>query len=484
MQPRLTAKKGKGIMSSDRKVVFHQIDFLLPVHRFNIKFSYVTKKRLTFIREFVLRLIHLAPMKTSQLAEFFDFSKHEINVALSDLVDIGDISYTETGLVALTNQSRQYFSQLGAIPEQAAIMEYSGVFAFELASFKCIGRKRTKEKWRNGLSLNVSNESVANSERLTHKSFQKQFHQMLEHGYMSHLVETDESKRPSLYKMDSVKKVGKEPLRIEQKFALDITGNFMERDDIEVLEDDAKAQELITETIHQIAPSDNSRAVIDAMVEFADRHTGKYLTDNSVDIQKLLSAQSANTVKTAEGWPFIGPLYLAENWLEITKHLEPVLAQMKSTHLDGVDEFTWLAPSNEYWGQSIRLNQCFVDLVDKAKTKGKKSKTLYQPKIYVPLQCEDDKRVRNQWIQSLGDNAKFVNGIMEGFFHGHVEVLLLPRRFVAVCYHVSRPHINEVSIPIGFMSTNHTTIARINNLVQEYISGFIEHGRPNDFGSI
>ena len=39
-----------------------------------------------------------------------------------------------------------------------------------------------------------------------------------------------------------------------------------------------------------------------AMVTLEDRETGKYLTDNSANIQKRLSAQSTNTVKNAEGW--------------------------------------------------------------------------------------------------------------------------------------------------------------------------------------
>ena len=49
---------------------YHEIDFLLPAQRFNINFTYVTQKGLPFVREFVLRLVHLGPMSKSQIATF------------------------------------------------------------------------------------------------------------------------------------------------------------------------------------------------------------------------------------------------------------------------------------------------------------------------------------------------------------------------------------------------------------------------------
>ena len=54
-------------MSEELNIAYHEVDFLLPVHRFDIRFSYVTKKGLPFTREFVLRLIHISPMLPSDL---------------------------------------------------------------------------------------------------------------------------------------------------------------------------------------------------------------------------------------------------------------------------------------------------------------------------------------------------------------------------------------------------------------------------------
>lgn len=74
-------------MSEQIRLSYHEIDFLVPVHRFNIQFSYVTKQGLSFIREFVLRLVQLAPMKPSQIATYIGLNKAEVDEAISDLMD-------------------------------------------------------------------------------------------------------------------------------------------------------------------------------------------------------------------------------------------------------------------------------------------------------------------------------------------------------------------------------------------------------------
>lgn len=76
----------------ENTTIYHEIDFLLPAQRFNINFSYITQKGLPFVREFVLRLIHLAPMSMSQVATFFGFSLKEVQEAIDDLVERGELA--------------------------------------------------------------------------------------------------------------------------------------------------------------------------------------------------------------------------------------------------------------------------------------------------------------------------------------------------------------------------------------------------------
>ncbi len=64
-------------MMSDNKVTYHEVDFLLPAQKFNIQFSYISQKGLPFIREFVLRLVHVASMSKAQISTYFGLSHCE-----------------------------------------------------------------------------------------------------------------------------------------------------------------------------------------------------------------------------------------------------------------------------------------------------------------------------------------------------------------------------------------------------------------------
>lgn len=78
------------------------------------------------------------------------------------------------------------------------------------------------------------------------------------------------------------------------------------------------------------------------------------------------------------------PIYSNANWLTFEEFLNPILSKMEKEHLDGVDEFIWLAPSDGFWGRSLELTNCFGKLISKATTSGKSSKPLYKLKMYAP----------------------------------------------------------------------------------------------------
>lgn len=124
-------------MSEQIRLSYHEIDFLVPVHRFNIQFSYVTKQGLSFIREFVLRLVQLAPMKPSQIATYIGLNKAEVDEAISDLMDKGDLRFNTHGSVELTPQSTGYFDSIGSSPKTSSIQETGSTLSFELCGFNC-----------------------------------------------------------------------------------------------------------------------------------------------------------------------------------------------------------------------------------------------------------------------------------------------------------------------------------------------------------
>lgn len=471
-------------MNNELSLIYHEIDFLLPVHRFNIRFSYVTKKGLPFMREFLLRLIHLAPMSPSQVASYFDLTKREVKEALSDLIDSGDLFFLNDGTVSLTNQSSAYFSGLGTTPQVNTVLEYGGLYGFELASFQCIGTKQIKDSWCNGFALEPNLENIANSEKLAKKNFQTQFYKLLNDDVFSGLRYDKSLGKPSIYKMESIKKIGLVPLRLNNTFSMDTHGSALERQDIEIFDDASAVQDLITAKLHQAMKPNNNKEIVTAIETLEDVYTKSIICENGFEISEFFNEKLSTQLSSKNSNIFIGPIYSNSNWSELDRQLTPILNKMQKEHLDVVDEFIWLAPSDEFWGRSTRLKSCFDVVVSKAMTTEKEPKRLYKPKMYVPVADEKDKSSKNRWSKDFSNNIQHVNALVEGFLFGNVEVLMLPDRLAVVIYHLSLPEKFNVSLPIGFITTDLVTVKRINKHLVSYINGYSAVDQPRDLGPI
>ena len=470
-------------MSEQINIAYHEVDFLLPIHRFDIRFSYVTKKGLPFIREFVLRLVHISPMKLSDIATFFGFSDIEVEEAVGDLVDKGDLQFTEGGQVELTSKSRGYFIGLGSTPLVSSLLESGGQFAFELAGFNCVGRKRTNDKWMSGLNLEVPNEIVANSERMVKRKFQENFHKIQEQGFWEHKSLDDEPGRPSIYTMESVRKLGQEPLRLTSLFSIDPEGVPVEREDFDILGDSSAVQELVTDAIVSAQKPMNFKQVGEAMAAFGDHKTRTLFNNHSIDIVKLMLDRQSSALEDGQWVPFVGPLYSKDNWQLINNYFEKHLAAVKKRK-DHIADLIWLAPSDGFWGQSLRVASCFSELVDGSVSKGKNSERFYEPKLYLPVLDSRDRRTIGRWKQMLPGHLSNVYGLVEGFMDGNVEVLLLSGEAVVVCYHISKPDSLPVSLPVGYISTDKKVVEVVEALVQDYVGGIISFDNPRDIGPL
>ncbi|MGB2246473.1 MAG: hypothetical protein ACPH3N_02330 [Alcanivorax sediminis] len=470
-------------MNKRVNIAYHEVDFLLPAHRFDIRFSYVTKKGLPFVREFVLRLVHISPMKPVDIATYFGLSRREVDEAITDLVEKGDLEFSEKGQIELTPKSRGYFVSLGSTPLVSSLMESGGVFAFELASFNCVGRKLTCEKRAPGLWLDVPNETVASSERIAKKKFQEKFHKIQEQGFWEHKSYEGDSGRPSIYIMESVQKLGQEPLRLTSYLSIDPEGVPVERDDFEDLDDSSVVQELVTDALASARKPVNFKQVAQAMVTLEDQETRTLFNDHSVDIAKLLAAQQSGKINDGEWIPFLGPLYSKANWKLISEYFEMQLAEIKKAKGEPSD-LLWIAPSDGFWGQSLRTSTCLSELIDLSITKGKKPTKHCNPKLYLPVQDATDRRAIGRWKQAFSGHKKEVYGLVEGFLDGNVEILLIPSYMAVVCYHISRPDTLPVSLPVGYITTDKSKVRVVSSAVKEYVEGVVSFDNPRDLGAI
>lgn len=469
----------------ENNITYHEIDFLLPAQRFNINFTYITQKGLPFVREYVLRLVHLAPMTKSQIASFFGFSRKEADEAIDDLVEREELTLSGSGRLMLTEKSNGYFTEIGEIPRLSLLRDSGACLSFDLATFTCFGKAMAPDRWKAGLKIKVDDENSSKSEALVEKHFQSQFYTILRKGFLSNSLVQDEKDLPTVYTVNSVNKIREMPFRLGVNFQVDIDGKSVEREDFEILNSSEFVQERIAVEVDRLSRPSNFMEIAKAMLEIGDVETLKLFDSKTNSLnQQFLEEQTQQFEMDSKKKriEFLGPIYTPTNWSKLQKYLAPILvSRIKSKADVGQDSFVWLAPSDPYWGKSKSFLENISDFLNKANTKEKK---LYNPTIYLPVSGPDDQRSARQWKQELEPNVDKVHGLIEGFLGGNVEVLHFEGELVVVIYHMSIPDTYPVTLPLGFISTDKDVVSSIGKLMMTYVNGSSGFGRPNDSGLI
>ncbi|MDF1692251.1 MAG: hypothetical protein P1U47_07755 [Zhongshania sp.] len=471
-------------MMSDNTVTYHEVDFLLPAQRFNIQFSYVSQRGLPFIREFVLRIMHVAPMSKVQISTYFGLSRRETDEAISDLVQRGELTLSPEGRLTLTEKSSGYFSEIGEIPQLSTVQDSGATLSFDLATFSCFSNQNDQDKWKDGISLNIDNGNASQSEKLVEKHFQHQFNQILDKGYLSHIQTQDGKEQPSIYTVNSVNKLRQLPLRLTTTFQMDNDGKAVEREDYEELNSSECVHELMAIELSRLSTLNNTMSIFKSMLSLSDEETLKLFDSNTNLINpNYLEDIRALEEHTASGrTTFLGPIYSKSNWDQFQKSLVSVINErIKSKADTSGSRFIWIAPSDPYWAKSSRFSSSLSDFIRRSSTKEKK---LYDPILYVPVSDDKDFRVARQWKHELGQFHDYARGLAEGFLDGNIEILHLEDEVGVVIYHFSQPETLPVTMPLGFMTTNKELVAKLGKLVNDYVKSSSSFDKPNDCGAI
>lgn len=463
---------------------YHEIDFLLPAQRFNVNFSYITEKGLPFVREFVLRLVHLAPLTKAQVVAYFGFSKKEADEVISDLVDRDELTLSEDGRLALTEKSSGYFTEIGEVPRLSQLKDSGACLSFDLATFTCLGKEVAPDKWRAGVQIKVDPENFSKSEELVGKQFQRQFGELLHKGLLSKSIIQDEKETPNIYTVNSVSKIRQLPFRISVKFQMDDEGASVERDDFDMLSSSDYVHERVAVELDRFSRPANFIDIAKSMMEIGDGDTVRLLDvkRNSINLRFFAELNQIEENTNYTRTTFLGPIYSGKNWELLQKYLAPVLAARIESKSDvGQERFVWIAPSDPYWSKSNRLLGSLSDFFNKSSTKEKR---LYSPKVYLPVAGSDDFRSARQWKLEFESYVGDANGLLEGFLNGNVEILHFAGEVAVVVYHMSLPDTYPVTLPVGFVTRDKEVVSKLGKLVWTYIDGSAGFDRPNDCGAI
>lgn len=467
------------------KITFNEIDFILPSYRYNIQFSYVSKQGLSFIREYILRLVQLGAISPNNIASYFGLNEREAKEAISDLIKREELKYNELNLIELTEKSQGYFESLGSALNVSELRSSGSTLGFELTSLTCVSskNKRLEKLWTQAFTLDMPNSKVANRDRLVSKAFQRHFQDLIEDGYMDHLKDKEGGK-PSIYKVESLNQVGKEPYRLKLVFEMDIDGTAIETDDIEEMKDSSEALELVASVINDNSRRNNHKEILDAIELLGDKHTSKLFNATGFKVDEYIHLKASDAANKKSHIPFIGPLYSSENWKLFSGLLNQERKRLTSQHQDGIADLRWVAPSNAFWGKNNQINSCLFDLFNESKTSGKKSKTLYDFKVMVPLTGIEDRREKNHWTHQFSSIKNNLHGYIEGYMDGDVEIVLLEDSLVAVTYYLNMPESYRVPVPIGFMSTDKGVIDSITHSLNGYLSEFHDEDQRKSLGRL
>lgn len=423
-------------------------------------------------------------MSMSQVATFFGFSRKEVQEAIDDLVERGELTLSENGRLTLTEKSSGYFTELGEVPRLSLLRDSTACLSFDLATFSCLGKDNFSEKWKSGLSIKVDDENASCSQTHVEKHFQRQFHEILQKGFLARSLTQDEKDSPNVYTVNLVNKIKRTLIRLPVQFKIDEDGRNVEREDFEKLKSSDYVHEQISLELDRLARPSNFGEIAKTMIEIGDGETLKLFDSkgSSVSLQFFEDLAKLESNSQKKRSTFIGPIYSSANWELVQKYLAPIIKARRESRADvGQTPFLWVAPSDPYWGKSSSLQVRVSELLEKASTKDKR---LYSPTIFLPVSGPEDQRTARQWKREFEPNTDKARGLIEGFLGGSVEVLHFEDEFVVIVYHVSLRDSYPVSFPLGFISAEKDVVSSIGRLVKAYVEGTSGFDQPNDCGVI
>lgn len=462
-------------MSYMESIDYNQIDFIIKAPRFKIIFSYMDEKGIPFVREYFLRLLKIKPCKPEHIAEYFDFSERETEVALKDLLDHKWVKWNLDGTIGLSNEGLSLFDGYSNEPKISSLRQSSAICNVEF-----LAKNFVKKEWVSGnsqfsIELEVPTHDLSISKDIVKQQFSKDFISLLENKIIEIPNEDAE-----LYKVDLIEQYSIEYFRIVQNFKIAAdSGNQIERNNINV----QRTEEIdlrITEKITQLKPNKNNlKDILSIMDQLNDQDTRSIIVNDKLDINKFIELQQ-----------YSNDIYFVGQICQQKYLIKKVEEEINNS--ENLEVLKWLGPSDIYWGKQIEFKDLIQRLVDgEVVTRNKEKRKLYNFRMYLPL--PNDNSVLEQNIREIdyhfrGLSKDHLYLYNEGFLGGNVEIMVLEGSFAIVCYHIKLPDNYDVTLPIGFMTTDKDAINLINIVVDNYLKELIfdddSNFEMNDFGAI
>ncbi len=448
-------------MSIQHLVTVQEIDVTIPVQAFRFEFMVVGRSDLSFIREFVLRLLKVGDMTSDQVAKFLGLSEKEIQVAITQLSSMKEVTIDHDGRLRLSAESLKYFDNESERPKVRSIFERTHTFKFDLFSFDYIPSSQSTDHPLRAIKLQPESAILSESTTYAKQAFLHSYLDLFEKESINfdginsfHDVE--------LYKLSDIRKTKDHHVRVTLKFNLDIERNTIERSCKHKLYDNAVITNKVNEYLFVSSEANNIQSIAKAMDFFEDAISLECLTPDGLDgTRYVIKLRSESSVKSKTEH-FLGASTLRDNWEKIFKHIQSLFNKV-SFEKDKEPRVIWVAPSDRYWIQSETMFNRMKSLRDLVKHNNFS--------LMVPVDGADDRHGIQSWRSQLGDLKEQSEKFYSGFLGGAVELIIIPEHLAVVIYHLQRPN-EPMSIPLGFITKELAMVKKISESYESYLAGY------------
>jgi DNA-binding MarR family transcriptional regulator len=444
----------------DRDIEIDVIDALLPSRKFTITYKIAELGKLSLTSEFFLRLIHsVEGLSQAEAAAFFGFSESETSFVIGELEAAGFIDRRD-GRLRLTLAGRELFKPGSETPEVYEVEQRTERHGFDLialapAEFYSLSR------FESALPELPSNaDEVAHASKSVPSAFRRHFNALVRRV-------SDTPLKQSLYAVDNVTALRRYavPVSIRVRAKAELPGivepdlsdrwSGFELDDREkVVSASAaylKANRITAGPFDDLGFNELLRIAPDSLEGYSKGAAFKreqFYRDANRRVGELRSDR--RTVL------FVGSVFTDRNVARLNRALE----------YSGADEledespyFLWHAPAVATWGASRRLPQ-----VLEAISQHRRESDGAEPIVPVGVLQEG-----HPWFvdRAFGYVVTSYAPVLK---LAALELLLIPRRVVAVMVHV--PAIGSTEsypVPLGILSFDKDVVRRATMLMQQLV---------------
>lgn len=460
-------------MTSHHMRTLQEIDIAVPIQAFRFEYMVVARSELSFIREFVLRLLKVSEMTSGQVAKFLGLSEKEIRVAVSQLSSLKEVAIGNDGRLSLTSESLKYFNGDDARPKVRSIFERTHTFKFDLFNFDHINSSQNTGNPLRAIKLIpdsiILSESTSHAKQAFLRSYLDVFEkESIKFDGMNNLHDVE------LYKLSDIRKSKDHHVRITLRFNLDVERNTIERICQHKLYDSLAIPGAVNEYLSVASETDNIQSVAKAMDLFEDEFSLNCLTSTGFDGTGYdIKIRSESSVKSRIEH-FLGAATISDNWEKIYKPINSLVKQSSSGKHDA-PQIIWIAPSDRHWIQSDTMFNRMKSLRNLVK------ETHFS--LMIPLDGKNDRAGVRNWRSQLAELKEQSTKFCSGFLDGVVELIIVPEHLAVVVYHLQRPN-EAITIPLGFITEDLSMVKKIKESFESYIDGYTESLEERLFGGL